>query len=317
VTRESPLRMVVADLAFQNPIVLAAGTAGYGQELAGVMPLDRLGGFVTKAVSREPRAGAPAPRVAEFEGGMINAVGLANPGLAEVRAAQLPWLDSHLPETRKIINVVGFSVDEYAEVVSGLEEESAQRQLGRAIDAFELNVSCPNVRAGGMEFGSDPDSLRIVISRARKATRRPLFVKLSPTLPDIASTARLAADEGADGLTLVNTIPGLVIDVERRRPAVGFGSGGVSGHALLPVGVLATWKVHRAVSLPLIGVGGVATGVDALQYIMAGASLIGVGTAALRDPRTPARIVDELTAWCERHGVRDLNELVGTLEWPQ
>ena len=316
-TRESPLRVVVADLAFQNPIVLAAGTAGYGQELVGVMPLDRLGGFVTKAVSREPRGGAPAPRVAEFEGGMINAVGLANPGLAEVRATQLPWLDTHLPQTRKIINVVGFSVDEYADVVSGLEEESTRSRLGRAIDAFELNVSCPNVRAGGMEFGSDPESLRVVISGARRATRRPLFVKLSPTLPDIASTARLAADEGADGLTLVNTIPGLVIDVERRRPAVGFGSGGVSGHALLPVGVLATWKVHRAVRLPLIGVGGVATGADALQYIMAGASLVGVGTAALRDPRAPARIIDELEAWCDRHGIRDLSDVVGTLEWPQ
>lgn len=314
---ESPLRVVVADLAFQNPIVLAAGTAGYGQELAGVMPLDRLGGFVTKAVSREPRGGAPAPRVAEFDGGMINAVGLANPGLDEVRTSHLPWLDSHLPQTRKIVNVVGFSVDEYAEVVSGLEEESARRNFGRAIDAFELNVSCPNVRAGGMEFGSDPAALRVVIAGARKATQRPLFVKLSPTLPDIAATARLAADEGADGLTLVNTIPGLVVDVEKRRPALGFGSGGVSGHALLPVGVLATWKVHRAVSLPLIGVGGVATGADALQYIMAGASLVGVGTAALRDPRAPARIINELEQWCAHQGIRALSELVGSLEWPQ
>jgi dihydroorotate dehydrogenase (NAD+) catalytic subunit len=317
VNGESPLRVVVADLAFQNPIVLAAGTAGYGQELAGVMALDRLGGFVTKAVSREPRGGAPAPRVAEFDGGMINAVGLANPGLDEVRASHLPWLDSHLPQTRKIVNVVGFSVDEYAEVVSGLEEESVRSNFGRAIDAFELNVSCPNVRAGGMEFGSDPAALRVVIAGARKATQRPLFVKLSPTLADIAATARLAADEGADGLTLVNTIPGLVVDVEKRRPALGFGSGGVSGHALLPVGVLATWKVHRAVSLPLIGVGGVATGTDALQYIMAGASLVGVGTAALRDPRAPARIINELEEWCAHHGIRVLSELVGSLEWPQ
>jgi dihydroorotate dehydrogenase (NAD+) catalytic subunit len=168
-----------------------------------------------------------------------------------------------------------------------------------------------------MEFGADPAALRVVIAGARKATRRPIFVKLSPTLPDIAATARLAADEGADGLTLVNTIPGLVVDVERRRPALGFGSGGVSGHALLPVGVLATGKVKRAVALPLLGVGGVATGMDALQYIMAGASLVGVGTAALRDPRAPARIVEELEQWCIRHGVTHLSELVGTLEWPQ
>jgi dihydroorotate dehydrogenase (NAD+) catalytic subunit len=307
----------VADLAFQNPIVLAAGTAGYGEEMMGVIPVDRLGGLVTKAVSRDPRHGAPAPRVAEFDGGMINAVGLANPGLAEVRATHLPWLATHLPRTRKIVNVVGFTVEEYADVVSGLEADVAPGRLESAIDAYELNVSCPNTRAGGMEFGADPTALRIVISGARKATRRPIFVKLSPTLPDIAATARLAAEEGADGLTLVNTIPGLVVDVEHRRPALGFGSGGVSGHALLPVGVLATWKVKSAVSLPLLGVGGVASGMDALQYIIAGASLVGVGTAALRDPRAPARIVTELEEWCIRHGVKNLSDLVGTLEWPQ
>jgi dihydroorotate dehydrogenase (NAD+) catalytic subunit len=317
VIRESPLRVVVADLAFQNPIILAAGTAGYGQELDGVMALEHLGGFVTKAVSRDPRTGAPAPRVAEFEGGMINAVGLANPGLAEVRATHLPWLAAHLHDTRKIVNVVGFSVDEYGDVVAGLEEGSPDAVNGGAIDAYELNLSCPNVKAGGMEFGADPDALRAVIERARRATKRPLFVKLSPTLPDIADTARRAADAGADGFTLVNTIPGLVIDVERRRPVLGFGSGGVSGHALLPVGVLATWRVRQAVRLPLIGVGGVASAADALQYIMAGASLVGVGTAALRDPRAPERIVRDLEQWCERHSIGHIAELVGALEWAQ
>jgi dihydroorotate dehydrogenase (NAD+) catalytic subunit len=319
-TGGSPLRIVVADVAFQNPIILAAGTAGYGEELVGVMAVDRLGGLVTKAVSREPRSGAPAPRVAEFEGGMINAVGLANPGLDEVRATHLPWLATHLPDTRKIVNIVGFSIDEYAEVVAALDSAAGARSNGLAggggIDGFELNVSCPNVRAGGMEFGADPVALRAVISGARAVTRRPLFVKLSPSLPDIADTARLAADAGADGITLVNTIPGLVVDVERRRPALGFGSGGVSGTALLPVGVLATWKVSRAVRLPLIGVGGVASGTDALQYILAGASLVGVGTAALKDPRAPERIVRELDAWCVRHGVAHVHDLVGRLQWP-
>ena len=305
----APLEVRTLGLVFQNPIVLAAGTAGYGRELREVMRLDRLGGIVTKAVSPEPRAGAPAPRVAEFDGGMINAVGLANPGLDAVRAEHLPWLAESLPDTRTLVNVVGRVVEDYAVVVRGLADSAG-------IDGFELNVSCPNVKAGGLEFGADPQALRAVVREARVATNRPVFVKLSPTLPDIAESARVAVDAGADAITLVNTIPGLVVDVERRRPAIGFGSGGVSGHALLPVGVLATWRVSRAVRVPLMGVGGVASGTDALQYILAGASLVGVGTAALRDPRAPERIVGEMTAWCERRGVRSVTELVGALEWP-
>ena len=309
------LALEVASLNFQNPIVLAAGTAGYGVELDGVIDLDAVGAIVTKAVSLEPRAGAPEPRVAEFEGGMINAVGLANPGLTEVSRAHVPWLATHHLRTRKIYNVVGFAVDEFAGVVRGLEEAAAVNPGG--VDAYELNVSCPNVKQGGTEFGADPGSLKAVVRSARAATSRALFVKLSPTLADIAGAARIAADNGADGITVVNTIPGLVIDVERRKPAVGFGSGGVSGRAVLPVGVLATWKVSRAVAVPVIGLGGVGSGTDALQYIMAGASLVGVGTAAMRDPRTPERIVRELAEWCAAHGVRSILELRGCLEWPK
>lgn len=307
------LAVAVSSLSFRNPIVLAAGTAGYGAELAEVVDLDSVGGLVTKAVSVEPRAGAPEPRVAEFEGGMINAVGLANPGLAEVARNHVPWLASHHPGTRKFYNVVGFSVDEFPAVVRGLESAAASHPGG--VDGFELNVSCPNVKQGGAEFGADAASLRAVVSKARAETRRPLFVKLSPMLPDIGAAARTAADAGADGITVVNTVPGLVVDVERRRPALGFGSGGVSGSAILPVGVLATWKVSRAVSLPVIGLGGVASGMDALQYILAGATLVGVGTAAMRDPRSPERIVRELDRWCERHGVHAIAGLRGALEW--
>ena len=314
-TTASPLRTVVHDLSFQNPIVLAAGTAGYGEELAGVVRLERLGGLVTKAVSREPRAGAPSPRVAEVEGGMINAVGLANPGLDAVRREHLPWLARHLPETRKIVNVVGFTVDEYPAVVAGLEE-ALSASNATAVDAFELNVSCPNTKAGGLEFGADPASLAAVVATVRRETKRPVFVKLSPTLADIASAAKVAADAGADAISVVNTIPGLAIDVERRRPVLGFGTGGVSGPAILPVGVLATWRVRRAVSLPILGVGGVSSAADALQYILAGASLVGVGTAALRDPRAPERIVRGLDDWCRAHGVDRIQALSGALEWP-
>jgi dihydroorotate dehydrogenase (NAD+) catalytic subunit len=167
-----------------------------------------------------------------------------------------------------------------------------------------------------MEFGADTPTLSSLVARARSTTSKPLFVKLSPVLPSIADTARAAVDAGADGITLVNTIPGLVIDVERRRPALGFGTGGVSGTGLLPVGVLAVWKVSRAVSVPLVGTGGIAHGTDAIQYLMAGASLVAVGTAALRDPRAPHRIVNELASWCSSHGVKSVADIRGTLEWP-
>jgi dihydroorotate dehydrogenase (NAD+) catalytic subunit len=298
-----------AGLEFQNPLILAAGTAAYGREIAGLVDLEALGGLVTKAVSLAPRPGAPAPRVAEFPGGMLNAVGLANPGVDEVRRTELPWLAAHLRRARVLVNVVGYGTGEYAEVVGRLDDAAG-------LDGYELNVSCPNVKAGGMEFGADPATLAQVVRLARAATRRPLFVKLSPTLPDIVASARAAADAGADGLTLVNTLPGLLVDVERRRPVLGFGSGGVSGAALLPIGVLATWKVTRAVALPVVGVGGVASATDALQYLMAGATLVGMGTAAMRDPRLPARVVRDLTRWCERHGVPALRDVVGSLEWP-
>jgi dihydroorotate dehydrogenase (NAD+) catalytic subunit len=297
-------------VTFQNPVVLASGTAGYGRELDRVMHLDRLGGLVTKAVSVAPRSGAPAPRVAEFPGGMINAVGLANPGMEAVARDHLPWLAQHTTQTRVLVNVVGFAVDEFATVVERLDEEAG-------IAGFELNVSCPNVKAGGMEFGADPTALRAVVAGARAATRRPLFVKLSPTLPDIVATARLAVDAGADGLTLVNTLPGLVVDVERRRPMLGFGTGGVSGAGLLPAGVLATWKVARAVGVPIVGLGGVRSGSDALQYLVAGATLVGIGTAAMQDPRLPERVVRQLDRWRDRHGVERLSDLIGTLEWPR
>ncbi len=241
------LTVSAASVEFQNPILLAAGTAGYGRELAGVMNLESLGGIITKAVSPEPRKGAPSPRVAEFEGGMINAVGLANPGLDKVFSEEIPWLAQNVKKARVLVNVIGRVLEDFAAVVEKLD--SLQR-----IDAFELNVSCPNTKAGGLEFGADAATLRELIARAREATKKPIFVKLSPTLQSIGDTARVAVDAGADGLTLVNTMPGMVIDVEQRKPALGFGSGGVSGPGLLPVGVLAVVKARRAVTFQHIGI---------------------------------------------------------------
>ncbi len=304
----SSLAVNVAGIQFQNPVLLAAGTAAYGRELARVIDLDELGGLVTKAVSLEPRHGAPAPRVAEFDGGMINAVGLANPGVDEVRAEHLPWLAQHVRRAKVLVNVVGNQVEDFSAVVSALDDSAA-------ISGYELNVSCPNVKAGGMEFGADDAALTAVVSRARAATRKPIFVKLSPTLSNIGKTAKVAAAAGANGITVVNTLPGLAIDVESRRPALGFGTGGVSGGGLLPVGVLATYKVARAVDLPVIGVGGVNKATDAIQYVMAGASLVAIGTAAMQEPRLPGTIVRDLEKWCRQHGVTSITELRGTVRW--
>jgi dihydroorotate dehydrogenase (NAD+) catalytic subunit len=288
-------------------VLLASGTAAYGREIRAVSPLQEIGGIVTKAVSVEARAGAAAPRVAEFRGGMLNAVGLANPGMKVVREEELPWLHSNAPGTRVIVNVVGSTVEDFAEVVSYLHESP--------LDAFELNVSCPNVKKGGADFGSDLIVMRDLVTRSRVSTDRPIFVKLAPTLSNIAHAAQVAVDAGADGITVVNTVPGMLVDTAARKPALGYGTGGVSGPALLPIGILATWKVHHAVSVPIIGVGGVSSADDVLQYILAGASLVAVGTAALRNPRVPRRIVRDLGKWCERRKVEQLSELCGQLEW--
>jgi dihydroorotate dehydrogenase (NAD+) catalytic subunit len=269
------------DATFQNPVLLASGTAGFGHEVRGVIDLDALGGLVTKAVTPEPRPGHRAPRVAEFRGGMLNAVGLANPGLEAVREHDLPWLATHLRRARVLVNVAGATIEDYVRVIEGLTHLAV-------VTAFEVNASCPNTRAGGLEFGATPDGLRELVRRCRAAATRPIAVKLSPVLPDIAGMADVARQEGAAAVTLVNTIPGALHD------RLGNESGGVSGPALLPIGVLATRRVHDAVDIPIIGVGGIRTARDAREYLMAGASLVAIGTAALADPRLPERVAREL-----------------------
>jgi dihydroorotate dehydrogenase (NAD+) catalytic subunit len=277
--------IAVFGTTFQNPILLASGTAGFGREVAGVIALDALGGLVTKAVSPEPRRGHPGPRVAEFDGGMLNAVGLANPGLEAVRDVELPWLAQNLSRARVIVNVVGSTADDYVAVVKGLSAVPI-------VSAFELNVSCPNTSRGGEEFGADDAVLGDLVRRCREATPKSLIAKLAPTLPDIARTARAAGQAGADGFTVVNTIPGTL---SRRsdghwKPRLGYGQGGVSGPALLAVGVLATRRVREGTGKPVIGVGGIRTPGDVEQYLDAGAVLVAVGTAALADPGVPERL---------------------------
>lgn len=283
----------VFGVRFQNPLLLASGTAGYGLELDGVLELDRLGGLVTKAVSLAPRHGNPAPRVSEVRGGMLNSVGLANPGLEAVRARELPALARRLAGRgpRVLVNVVGFEEGEYAAVVAGLEGV-------QGVDAYELNLSCPNTSAGGLEFGADAGSVSRIVAACRAATTRPLVAKLSPALADVAGIAAAAHAAGADGITVVNTMPGYAFH-DDGSPRLGQGNGGLSGPALLPVGLLAVRRVRaRLPAVPIIGAGGIRTADDARDYFRAGADLVEVGTAALADPRAPGRIL----AGLERNG---------------
>ena len=285
------LSRVVLGQRFQNPVLLAAGTAGFGREVSGVIDLERLGGIVTKAVSTAPRPGNRAPRVAEFAGGMLNSVGLANPGLARVREEQIPWLRQHLAKARLLVNVVGFVEDDFAEVVAGLDGFDC-------ITAFEINLSCPNTSAGGLEFGADPATVARVIERCAARSRKPLLAKLSPALPDIAAMALVARDAGAAGVTVVNTLPGYLATRDG-APRLGNGNGGVSGPALLPVGVLAVRRIQeRSGGMTVLGVGGIQTAEDARQYLRAGAALVQIGTAAMANPRIPERVVRDL----EREG---------------
>lgn len=282
-----PLARTVIGVPYQNPVLLAAGTAGFGREVAGVIDLERLGGIVTKAVSREPRPGNRAPRVAEFPGGMMNSVGLANPGLARVSEEQMPWLAANLRAARVLVNVVGFVEEDFAEVVAGLDRFDG-------IAAFELNLSCPNTHAGGVEFGADPRTAARVVELCRARTRKPLFAKLSPALPDIAGMALTVRGAGADGVAVVNTMPGYLYAGDG-APRLGNGNGGVSGPALLPVGVLAVRKImDKSGGMPVIGVGGIRTADDARQYLRAGAALVAIGTAAMCNPRIPERVVRDL-----------------------
>ncbi len=301
------LSQTLLGATWQSPVLLASGTCGYGPEYAELIPLDEIGGLVTKAVSLEPRPGNPPHRVAETPGGMINAIGLQNVGLAAFRRDKLPWLRDNLSRAHVLINVVGHTAEDFASVVAGLD--GAQGFLG-----FEINVSCPNVKDGTL-FGADPVALADLVARLRRETERPLVVKLTPNVPDIGLYARICEESGADGLSAINTFPGMLIDVERRRPVIGNVSGGVSGPAILPMGVYLTWRARSATSLPILGIGGIRSGSDALQYVLAGASLVQIGTALFVDPDVAVTVHREVDDYCRRHGTA-LRDLVGGLEIP-
>jgi dihydroorotate dehydrogenase (NAD+) catalytic subunit len=291
---------------FQNPVLLAAGTCGFGEELSEVVELDRLGGLVTKSVTLEPRQGNPAPRVAEFRAGMMNSIGLANPGARAVRESRLPWLRDRIRRARVLVSVAGHSVDEFVQVVKILDD--ADGFVG-----FELNLSCPNdARRGGLPFALDPDEAGRVMAAVRRVTERPLVAKLAPNTPDFGPVVSRLEDAGANAFTLVNTLPGLVLDPDTGAPALGGGAGGVSGPALRAVGVHAVWRVRPLTALPLLGVGGVSSGQDAAQYLLAGASLVQMGTASFWDPRAAERVIKWLHDYVDRKRVPSLRHLVGS-----
>jgi len=289
-------------LLLQNPIAAAAGTFGYGTEYARLVDIQRLGAIFTKGTTLHPRRGAPPPRVVETPAGMLNAVGLQNPGVAVVVREKAPiWAKWRVPV---IVNVAGESVDDYVAVAEALDGVSG-------IAAIELNVSCPNVSAGGMLFGCDPDLAAEVTREVRAACSLPVLVKLTPNVTDIRSVALAVEEAGADALTLINTVLGMRIDIAQRRPYLGNVTGGLSGPAIRPIAVRAVYQVAQIVHIPIVGSGGVITVEDAIEFFMAGASAVQVGTASFADPVATERLVDGVAAWMSAHGVTRLDELIG------
>ncbi len=292
-------------IALRNPVIAASGTLGYGLEFAKQVDLDSLGGLVVKGLSREPIEGNPAPRVYETAAGMINSIGLQNVGVRAFVAEKLPAL-ARL-RTAVFANVFGYQTEDYVEVARVLEDHEG-------LAGYELNVSCPNTKHGGIYFSSDPMLLSEVVSAVKRVVRRPLMVKLSPNVAAIEPLARAAEESGADALSLVNTFVALAIDAHTRRPRIGAGFGGLSGPAIKPIALRLVYQAARAVKIPVMGLGGISTGEDAAEFLIAGAGAVQVGTATFWDPQSPVRIARELGEFLEREKVGNVREIVGTLQ---
>ena len=295
--------VTLAGIRLQNPVIPASGTFGFGFEMAGCFDLNRLGAISLKGTTLEPRFGNPTPRIAECSGGLLNAVGLQNPGIDALVSDIAPRVRT-LCKTPLIANISGFSLDEY-----GICCEKADQC--EALDIVEVNISCPNVHQGGMVFGTDPKAAAAVTRRARKATSKPLFIKLSPNVTDIVPIARACEEEGADGLTLINTLLGMRIDIRRRRPVLANRTGGFSGPALLPIALRFVNQVAKACRIPLIGCGGVASAEDVIEMMRAGATAVQVGSASLHDPFACPAIIDQLPKVMEQLGIEHLKDIIG------
>lgn len=291
-------------LSMKNPVTVASGTFAAGQEYSDFVDVATLGAVTTKGVSLHGWEGNASPRIAETPSGMLNSIGLQNPGVEHLKTCELPWLAAR--KATIIVNVSGHSFDEYVQVIEALEDAP--------VDAYEVNISCPNVDAGGMTMGCHVPSVEQVVSRCRAATKRPLIVKLTPNVTDITEIARAAEAAGADAISLINTLLGMAIDAERRRPLLARVVGGFSGPAVKPVALRMVWECHKAVQVPLLGMGGISNAIDAVEFMLAGATAVAVGTANFVNPTTTIEVIDGIAQYCEHHGVKDVNELIGALE---
>ena len=298
------LNVNIHNLKLKNPVMTASGTFGYGEEFADFVDLNRLGGFIVKGTTGEHREGNPYPRMAETPSGMLNAVGLQNGGV-EKFCSEVYHRIKHL-DTNIIVNVSGSSIEEYCSVAEQIDA------LER-IPAIELNISCPNVKKGGMGFGTNPEMAAQVVAEVRKVYHKTLIVKLTPNVTSIVDIAKAVEGAGADSVSLINTMLGMAIDVERQRPMLSTITGGLSGPAVKPVAVRMVWQVAHAVSIPVIGLGGISCAADALEFLMAGARAIQVGTANFIDPAVTVKIIDGLTDYCNRHGISDINDIIGII----
>lgn len=304
--RETSVNLAVnlGGLTMKNPVTTASGTFAAGMEYSDFVDVSALGAVTTKGVSLNGWEGNASPRIAEVPSGMLNSIGLQNPGVAHLKSEELPWLREQGATT--IVNVSGHSFDEYVQVIEALEDAP--------VDAYEVNISCPNVDAGGMTLGTHVPSVEKVVSLCREATSRPLIVKLTPNVTDITEIARAAEASGADAISLINTLLGMAIDVKRRRPVLARVVGGFSGPAVKPVALRMVWQCSKAVSVPILGMGGVTTGTDAVEFMLAGATAVAVGTANFKNPQATVDVIDGIIDYCEEQGVNDVNDLIGALE---
>ena len=304
--RETSVNLAVnlGGLTMKNPVTTASGTFAAGMEYSDFVDVSALGAVTTKGVSLNGWEGNASPRIAEVPSGMLNSIGLQNPGVAHLKSEELPWLREQGATT--IVNVSGHSFDEYVQVIEALEDAP--------VDAYEVNISCPNVDAGGMTLGTHVPSVEKVVSLCREATSRPLIVKLTPNVTDITEIARAAEASGADAISLINTLLGMAIDVKRRRPVLARVVGGFSGPAVKPVALRMVWQCSKAVSVPILGMGGVTTGTDAVEFMLAGATAVAVGTVNFMNPQATVDVIDGIIDYCEEQGVNDVNDLIGALE---
>ena len=300
------LRVSVAGIEFKNPIIAASGTFGYGLEFEDVVHLDRLGAFVVKGLSKEPMIGNPPPRLFETAAGMLNAIGLQNIGARAFIDEKLPKL-RQLNDAVVIANVFGYTREDYEQTIEILNQ-------GERIAAYELNVSCPNTQHGGIQFGSDPRTLDELVRTVKRYAKKPLIVKLSPNVTSIGQMAYVAQEAGADALSLVNTFVAMAIDVETRKPRIANVTAGLSGPAIKPIAVRMVYEAAKSVQIPVIGMGGISTAADVIEFMLAGASAVQIGTASYWDPRATEKIVGELERWCKEHQVARIAELTGAVQ---